>query len=180
MRVETDLELPGAQVRGDPQHLEQILVNLLLNADDAIREASAPGRITVRTSTSEYAGPARDAPIRRTDDPDGIDYSHLRSSQPHRNPFAEFEPGDRIVHIEVSDNGVGIPREKLGHVFEPFFTTKDPGRGTGLGLAVCVRLASGLGGGMTAESGLPEGTRFGVVLPIVSTSNGAARVKGVA
>ena len=70
VRVETDLELPGATVRGDPQHLEQILVNLLLNADDAIREAGAPGRITVVTSTSGFTDDA-DEPVRRDGDPDG-------------------------------------------------------------------------------------------------------------
>ncbi len=179
VRVETDLEVPGAVVRGDPQHLEQILVNLLLNADDAIREASAPGRITVMTSTREHGDRRADA-ARREDDPDGIDYSHLRNTVSQENLLAKFEPGDRIVHIEVTDNGVGIPGEELDHVFEPFFTTKDPGRGTGLGLAVCARLAIAFSGGMTAESESNEGTRFGVMLPCVSTQSQMARVEGVA
>jgi len=179
VRVETDLELPGAVVRGDPQHLEQILVNLLLNADDAIRAAKAPGRITVVTSTSEHAGRATDA-TRRQDDADGIDYSHLRNDLARESLVGQLEPGDRIVHIEVTDNGVGIPREELEHVFEPFFTTKDPGRGTGLGLAVCARLAIAFSGGMTARSESNEGTRFGVMLPCVSTRSQMARVEGVA
>ena len=179
VRVETDLEIPGATVRGDPQHLEQILVNLLLNADDAIGEAGSPGRITLVTTTRGFEG-APEELLRREDDPDGIDYSHLRQNRSHHDPLSRLRPGDRVVHIEVTDNGVGIPAEELDHVFEPFFTTKDPGRGTGLGLAVSARLATTFGGAMTAESKPNEGTRFGLILPCASSEAHIARVEEVA
>lgn len=180
VRVETDLELPGAIVRGDPQHVEQILVNLLLNADDAIRDAEAPGRITVTTSLSEFRDTEMHDPVRRELDPEGVDYSHLRRQRSPQSPLPQLEGTDRVVQIDVTDNGVGIPPEKLDHVFEPFFTTKEPGRGTGLGLAVSARLATAMGGGMTAQSRPNEGTRFGLILPCASPGNQIARVKGVA
>jgi signal transduction histidine kinase len=164
-RIDVDLESPGPTVLGDPGHLEQILVNLLLNADDAIEEASAPGRIQIGCATEVFRAPAAREPARRAGDPDGVDYSHLRDHRTSPNALARFDPGDSIVRIEVIDNGVGIDEEELVNVFEPFFTTKDPGRGTGLGLAVSARLAEAMGGGMTAESRPNEGTRFALVLP---------------
>ena len=169
VRVETDLELPGPHVLGDPAHVEQILVNLLLNADDAIREASAPGRIRIRSVTEEFTDVVAREPSRRAGDPDGVDYSHLRSHRTSPDALGRFEPGERVVRIEVIDNGVGISEEELVNVFEPFFTTKDPGRGTGLGLAVSARLAEAMGGGMLAESRPNEGTRFALVLPRIDT-----------
>jgi two-component system NtrC family sensor kinase len=169
VRVDVDLELPTPHVLGDPGHLEQILVNLLLNADDAIHEASSPGRIQVGSITEAFRAPVAREPARRGDDPDGVDYSHLRTHRTSPDSLARFEPGDRVVRIEVTDNGVGIEEEALVNVFEPFFTTKDPGRGTGLGLAVSARLAEAMGGGMTAESRPREGTRFALVLPRVDT-----------
>ncbi len=179
-RVETDLELPGVHVTGDPLHLEQILVNLLLNADDAIREATTPGRITVRTATGLFRQARPQEPSRRQDDPDGIDYSHLRHHRSPRNPLARFDAGDRIVTIQVVDNGPGIPEVELEQVFEPFFTTKEPGRGTGLGLAVSARLAEALGGGMIADSTASEGTRFALVLPCARPQTESVPVEGVA
>ena len=169
VRVEMDLELCGASVLGDPGHLEQILVNLLLNADDAIHEAAAPGRIQIRSATEEFAAPNPREPAKRAGDPDGVDYSHLRTHRVRPESMDRFEPGDRVVRIEVIDNGVGIEEEELLNVFEPFFTTKDPGRGTGLGLAVSARLAEAMGGGMMAESRPDEGTRFALVLPRIDT-----------
>ncbi len=176
VRIETDLELPSPVVKGDPSHFEQILVNLLLNADDAIHEAAAPGRIQVVTSLAAFEAPVPREPIRRTNDPDGVDYSHLRRHRTEPDALGRFEPGDRVVRIEVIDNGVGIGGEELARVFEPFFTTKAPGRGTGLGLAVSARLAEALGGGMVADSRSGEGTRFTLVLPraSVATENSVA------
>lgn len=180
VRVETDLELPGPRVRGDPAHLEQILVNLLLNADDAIRAASAPGRIRVRSSTEEFSKPVPREPVRRATDPEGIDYSHLRRHRVDPDALERLEPGEPVVRIEVTDNGVGIGEDVLESVFEPFFTTKEPGRGTGLGLAVSARIAETMGGGMIAESRPSVGTRFTLVLPQDRSIPDTSVVEGVA
>lgn len=180
VRIETDLELPGPAVTGDPAHFEQILVNLLLNADDAIVEAGAPGRIQVRSITGRFETPVAREPARRATDPDGVDYSHLRRHRTDPDALGHFDPGDRVVCVEVIDNGVGIADDALESVFEPFFTTKEPGRGTGLGLAVSARLAEAMGGGMVADSRPEHGTRFAVVLPDSDREPEQAAVEGVA
>jgi hypothetical protein len=180
VRVETDLELPGPTVLGDPAHFEQILVNLLLNADDAIREAGAPGRIQVRSITGRFETPVAREPAKRASDPDGIDYSHLRKHRTDPDSLGRFETGDRVVCVEVVDNGVGIDEDALESVFEPFFTTKEPGRGTGLGLAVSARLVEAMGGGMMADSRPDRGTRFAVVVPESDRKPQQAVVEGVA
>jgi two-component system NtrC family sensor kinase len=70
------------------------------------------------------------------------------------------------VQVTISDNGRGIPAERLGRIFEPFYTTKAPGRGTGLGLSVCNRIVEQHSGRILVESQLGKGTEFVVVLPI--------------
>ena len=117
---------------------------------------------------------------RREGDPDGVDYSHLRRHRIEPASLRRFEPGDRVVRIEVLDNGVGIGEAELLNVFEPFFTTKEPGRGTGLGLAVSSRLAEAMGGGMAAESRPDEGTRFVLVLPTASAGRQTELAEAVA
>lgn len=180
IRLELELETPTPVVFGDSTHIEQILVNLLLNAADAIREVSAPGRIVLRTSVAPFEEVRRQPASRRQDDPEGVDYSHLR--QHRRSPEAadRFEAGQLVATIEVSDNGAGIDPEHLGNIFEPFYTTKDPGRGSGLGLAVSARLAEQMGGAMAADSDPAEGTRFTVLLPCTRTSTGEDSIRGAA
>lgn len=73
---------------------------------------------------------------------------------------------DSYAHIEIEDTGVGIPPENLPAVFDPFFTTKEPGKGTGLGLAVCLGLAESLGGTLTIQSQPEQGTVVRLTLPI--------------
>jgi signal transduction histidine kinase len=77
---------------------------------------------------------------------------------------AEQHGGDRIA-VSIADNGVGIPKENLENIFEPFFTTK-PGYGTGLGLSITYGIVEKLGGQISVESEVGEGTTFTVVLPI--------------
>lgn len=72
------------------------------------------------------------------------------------------------VRIDVNDSGSGIPEENIASIFDPFFTTKPPGRGTGLGLAISGRIIEGLGGRISVESHLGEGSRFSVWLPVCS------------
>jgi two-component system NtrC family sensor kinase len=70
------------------------------------------------------------------------------------------------VHLEVADNGTGIPPEELDRIFEPYFTTKPVGKGTGLGLSVCFGIVHSWGGRITAESKPGEGTTMHIILPI--------------
>ena len=74
----------------------------------------------------------------------------------------------REIWLEVEDSGVGIPATLLKKIFDPFFTTKDPGEGTGLGLAICYGIVQDMGGKLTVESKINVGTRFKIVLPVLT------------
>ncbi len=130
---------PGADacpVLADRVQMEQVVVNLCLNARDAM---PAGGRITVATEAVEL-----DEQHRR-------DYGCAR-----QGPYAA---------IRVVDTGVGMDQGTLAHVFEPFFTTKEVGKGTGLGLSVVLGIASQHGGTVIAASEVGRGSTFTVLIP---------------
>jgi two-component system, NtrC family, sensor kinase len=157
-----DLDLP--QVTADPYQLEQVLVNLLLNAADAM-DGRDERRISITTTHSTYEAPVL-MPTRRKDDPPGIDYSHRRRfARPDQAPrLHAFASGDRVVEIRVEDTGPGIAANVISRIFEPFMTTKEPGKGTGLGLAVCARLIDGMDGTIRARN-TEGGALFTILLP---------------
>ncbi|MFQ5891048.1 MAG: sensor histidine kinase [Gemmatimonadota bacterium] len=167
VRVEVKLgdDLPA--VRADPFQLEQVLVNLLLNASDAVEQVRASGVIGICTARAAYRTIAGATRTRRRDDPAGTDYSHLRRfGHPEEVRGSPFEEGEPIVEIAVTDDGAGIDPEHVHRVFDPFFTTKEPGRGTGLGLAVSARLVDGMGGTIQARQREGGGAIFTLMLPI--------------
>ena len=141
--------LPAVLV--DRAQITQVVMNLTLNARDTVLEKLAldppPGwapRIVISTSAAMAAGRH-----------DGV------STAPFPSP---------CQRITVTDNGCGIPAETSRHIFEPFFTTKEPGRGTGLGLAVVWNAVNSLGGWAEFEPGPGgEGTSFHVFLPVPDT-----------
>lgn len=163
------------QVAADPSHLEQVLVNLLLNATDAIEDAGGDGQVRVTTSVETVDRPSRlvRRRPRREDDPAGADYSHLRrlSKRPSEIPTPLFGPDQKVVAIRVEDDGVGIDEERSDELFDPFYTTKDPGRGTGLGLAVSARLVEGMDGTIEARSRDEGGSMFSVLLPMAEAES---------
>jgi PAS domain S-box-containing protein len=134
----TDLPLTMA----DPQQLQQVFVNLVHNACQAMGEAHGRGHLTV---TSELGRPAF--------------LNRQSGAQP-------------VIRVIVQDDGPGIPHDIMPHIFNPFFTTKPPGEGTGLGLAVCHGIVSEHGGHIWAETaqardGSPGGAIFFVELPVI-------------
>ncbi|MFW6089692.1 MAG: sensor histidine kinase [Gemmatimonadota bacterium] len=166
IEIEMALDEDLADVRGDGHQLEQVLVNLLLNAADAIGEAG-PGRIRIRTSLVTIDREPDEGVVRRETDPTGIDYSHLRRLESAMDPGPQplLERGAAAVELIVDDDGPGIPDEIRPRLFEPFFTTKDPGTGTGLGLAVSARLIEGMGGTIEVTSSDLGGAAFRLLLP---------------
>jgi two-component system, NtrC family, sensor kinase len=153
-------------VRGDPYQLQQVMVNLFVNAADAVADTPTPC-ISVQTLRRAARPAAPHTPARRREDPEGIDYSHRRRLARTLRWVAGDPASDSgdVVEIVVTDNGPGIPKDMIEHVFEPFVTTKEPGKGTGLGLALCARLVEGMGGTINADNADDGGAVFRVVLP---------------
>lgn len=156
-------ELPP--VNGDPYQLQQVLVNLMLNAADAMEGTQSP-RMELTTTRHSFR-PRRTFPARREDDPPELDYSHRRRfhQMPRITRDDPFRAGAPIVEIMLSDNGPGIPDELRDQIFEPFVTTKEPGKGTGLGLALSARIVDAMGGTITADRADIGGARFTILLP---------------
>jgi two-component system, cell cycle sensor histidine kinase and response regulator CckA len=132
-------------VRMDPSQLQQVLMNLVINAGEAIGDGN-PGQITVGTSMADLEEPLIDA------------------------VGEEIAPG-RYVCIEVADNGPGIEADKQSRIFDPFFTTKFTGRG--LGLAAVTGILRSQKGGITLESEPGRGSTFRVYLPVAHRAEAA-------
>jgi signal transduction histidine kinase len=140
-----DLTTPLPAIRGDQGQLEQVLLNLMINARDALRDADDP-RIHVR------------AEVR-----------HLDSHQLARPE----SPAVDYVVVAVHDNGIGIAEADRRRIFDPFFTTKAVGEGTGLGLFTAYGIVDGLEGWIECDSEPGRGATFSILLP-ASTQTEAA------
>jgi signal transduction histidine kinase len=135
IQLQLDLGAANAAVMADPVQLEQILLNLVSNARDAMPEGG-----TIKIAT-------RDA---RLDE---------------RLAAERGLAADRHVLLSVADDGEGMDAATKSHVFEPFFTTKDIGQGTGLGLSTTFALVKQFGGAITVDSARGQGTTFTIYLP---------------
>ena len=139
-------------VKVDQGQLEQVIINLVVNARDAMPEG---GTLTIRTDNVTFAEPS---PV-----------GH------------EQAPAGDYVRVEVRDTGSGIDPEHIGKIFEPFFSTKDAGSGTGLGLSTVYGIIKQTEGFIVPESAPGEGTLFSIYLPrfAESAEAGAAEESGV-
>ncbi len=146
-----------------PAQLEQVLVNILLNALHAVRGVDSP-RITI--DVREEEGALSHMPARRGDDPPELNYLHRRRLAADEEGVASVQGAERLTVLEITDDGRGLPAEALDRVFDPFYTTKEPGEGTGLGLSICARLVEGMGGTIDAENSEGGGARFRIRLPM--------------
>lgn len=125
-------------VKIDPSQMEQVLVNLAVNARDAMPKG---GRLSIGTANVL-----------------------LREGE---DLFDDILPGEYVV-LSVSDNGTGMSEEVKKHIFEPFFTTKEKGKGTGLGLATCYGIIKRSDGYLRVSSAMGMGTTFEIYLPRAS------------
>ncbi|HET7281967.1 MAG TPA: response regulator [Sphingomicrobium sp.] len=135
-------------IRADPGQLEQVIVNLAVNARDAM-QSKGGGTLTIQT----YSVKADQVAELGSDILPIADYSAL----------------------SVTDTGTGIPASVLGKIFEPFFTTKEVGKGTGLGLSTVYGIVKQSGGFIFADSKVGEGTRFVIYLPVHREEAGTAK-----
>ena len=177
IQVVTEFQVDLPKWKGDPHQIQQVMINLFLNAADAmtLSNPSRVGgerklRITTRILAAEEAAEFGETlSRRRKEDPPAKDYSSLRTKRTQAAPLPD-EPLS-LMQIEVEDTGPGIPREEIGKIFDPFYTTKPPGEGTGLGLAICLRILDSYGGRIRVKSELGKGTTFTLLLPIFTPLN---------
>ncbi len=161
LEVEVDAPAAGAAalvVEADANQLQQALVNLALNARDAVRSQPPP-----------EAGPEAPVPPPIRFRAGRMVLEQTRTGFPQHVP-----PGDYAV-VEVEDHGCGMPGEVLNQALDPFFTTKEVGQGTGLGLPMVFGIVQGHQGYMTIDSTPGKGTRIGLYLPRLATQDPAAR-----
>src|SRR3954470_4571606 len=135
VNLETNLSPNLYRIVADPGQMEQVIMNLILNARDAMPSG---GRIRIDTANGEI------------DEAVGREHG--------------IRPGP-CVTLSISDNGHGIDAEAMAHIFEPFFTTKEKGKGTGLGLSTVHRIVKESGGDIWVQSAPGEGATFTICLP---------------
>ena len=133
-------------VEVDPSQLEQVFLNIAVNARDVMSEG---GMLTITTRNV-----------------------HLEATDPFR-PTLSLPDGDYVV-LAFRDTGSGMDTTTLSHIFEPFFTTKRPGKGTGLGLSLVLTIVKGFGGEIRVESQPGMGTLFEIFLPATKKALAAA------
>ena len=127
-------------VRADPGQLEQVIINLAVNARDAIASKGSSGTLTIQTYS--------------------VKSDQVAELGSDILPIADYSA------LSVTDTGCGIAPSVLGKIFEPFFTTKEVGKGTGLGLSTVYGIVKQSGGFIFADSKVGEGTRFVIYLPV--------------
>jgi len=157
IRVVRRREVEQATIIGDAGQLQQVLLNLVNNARDAM-----DGHGTLTLSLIELDPAALAALITASRDRQ----AEKSVSDPPLNPLSALSPNAHYVKISIADTGSGMDAATIARVFDPFFTTKPVGQGTGLGLSVVQNLIKGMGGVISVESHPGEGSIFRVVLPI--------------
>jgi signal transduction histidine kinase len=143
----TVLDPAAGHIKADPGQIEQVIMNLAVNARDAMPNG---GKLTITTANTAL-------------------------DKNHPNNFPDMVAGDYVM-LAISDTGTGMSEEVKAHLFEPFFTTKPSGRGTGLGLATCFGIVKQNSGHINVQSELGSGTTFKICFPQVQSALESPRV----
>lgn len=161
--VERDLDEGAPAIFAERHDLEQVFVNVLLNAIDAM---GGTGKVYIRTRRlrlRELTGAQQ-----RKDLPVNERLPHL----PSRRTLAWLERADRpevVLQVIIADSGPGVPLDDAERIFDPFYTTKATGKGTGLGLAIVASTIENLGGTIWVQRAREGGAAFVTLLPLVGT-----------
>jgi hypothetical protein len=175
-RVSLRLELANETplVYGERHDLEQLVVNLLLNAAHAV---DGTGTIAVRTTCTSRA--ALEEGMMRRGDPPSSAIAHPPSPRVRQWLESDQPPTD-VVKLVVADSGPGVPAEDSERIFDPFFTTKEPGKGTGLGLAIVLRIVDNFRGIVWVQSAREGGAAFHLLLPLAPATSVAEPTEALA
>ncbi|MBL0170249.1 MAG: HAMP domain-containing protein [Gemmatimonadaceae bacterium] len=163
-RVTVDLEAPTGVVYAERHDLEQVFVNLLLNAVDAMDQQ---GLVAIRTQINDVTAFGEASEKRRTDSSQER-WTH-RPSRRALAWLARPESPVRFLQAVIADSGTGVAPEDEERIFEPFFSTKQPGKGTGLGLAIVSSTIENLGGTIWVQRAREGGAAFVILLPLHSS-----------
>lgn len=144
IHIQLKLENDLGRVRSDPVQLQQVILNLMLNARDAMPQG---GRISIRTENFNL------------------------KETPSAERFTSIPPPGPYVVFEIEDCGVGMNEETLSHLFEPFFSTKQATTAAGLGLPICYGIVTQSGGHISVRSQPEQGTTIRVYLPLLQGSS---------
>jgi hypothetical protein len=136
VELKLQLEADPTLIRVDENQLQQVMINLIMNAFDAMPEG---GKLMIATKRRKAKG--------------------------ENSPDSGQRTTDSLVEIKISDTGKGIKGGDLNKIFEPFYTTKEPGKGAGLGLSICSRIIDSFGGRIKVESEEGKGATFTIILP---------------
>jgi len=146
----TLLDPAAGHIKADPGQIEQVIMNLVVNARDAMPNG---GKLTVTTANTT------------------LDKNHLKN-------FPDMGTGNYVM-LAIADTGTGMSEEVKAHLFEPFFTTKPSGQGTGLGLATCFGIVKQNTGHINVHSELGSGTTFEIYFPQVQSALEPLRVRNL-
>ncbi len=154
IQINTKLDPKLSYIKADPVQIEQILINLVVNARDAINEnktGNSERKITIVTKTVSFDNASAKA-------------------------IADIKNGDYVL-FSVSDSGSGMPKEVKDRIFDPFFTTKETGKGTGLGLATVYGIVKQNNGNIEVLSELNKGTQFNIYWPAVDSTKDSVELQ---
>lgn len=169
VQVEEELSADDGLVYAERHDLEQLFVNLVLNAADAM---NGEGKLALRTRVTSV-NTAIAAAQRRTDAP-----TERFPHQPNGRAAAWVARADRpeaVLQVVIADSGPGVAAEDAERIFEPFFSTKQTGKGTGLGLAIVARIAENLGGTVWVQRAREGGAAFVLLFPLHTNTGSFAR-----